>query len=154
MDSNGEPIDADFYRRFWGLQAVFQNPGAHMAPAPWATAVLNLQVPNKNCLLERRATERVPKSVGGNMSLLSVMGGVLMSDELLTDVQAVLAEFQKQKIVAAASAAPKSDSAPVFIPLCLPSYQGCLLRTSWLTEIDCRLKSSGMPSVQAGSCQR
>jgi THO complex subunit 1 transcription elongation factor len=40
VDSNGEPVDAAFYRRFWGLQPVFMNPGPAMRPGPWA-AVMN-----------------------------------------------------------------------------------------------------------------
>lgn len=62
VDSNGEPVDAAFYRRFWGLQPVFMNPGPAMRPGPWA--------------------------------------GVM------TDLTAVLDEFDKQKTIAAASSAP------------------------------------------------
>ena len=43
MDSNGEPVDVDFYRSFWGLQRAFQAPYATMAPAPWSSAVKTIQ---------------------------------------------------------------------------------------------------------------
>ena len=42
VDSNGEPVDAAFYRRFWGLQPVFMNPGPAMRPGPWAGVVNDL----------------------------------------------------------------------------------------------------------------
>lgn len=42
VDSNGEPVDAEFYRRFWGLQPVFQNPGPAMRPGPWAGVMADL----------------------------------------------------------------------------------------------------------------
>jgi THO complex subunit 1 len=42
VDSNGEPVDAAFYRRFWGLQPVFMNPGPAMRPAPWAGVMNDL----------------------------------------------------------------------------------------------------------------
>jgi THO complex subunit 1 transcription elongation factor len=83
VDSNGEPVDAAFYRRFWGLQPVFMNPGPAMRPGPWA--------------------------------------GVM------TDLTAVLDEFDKQKTIAAASSAPDAEGGmsnerphPVHLLCCLP----------------------------------
>jgi hypothetical protein len=70
VDSNGEPVDAAFYRRFWGLQPVFMNPGPAMRPGPWA--------------------------------------GVM------TDLTAVLDEFDKQKTIAAASSAPDAEGEGCF----------------------------------------
>ncbi len=65
MDSNGNPIDAAFYKRFWGLQSVFQNPGPHMKPAPWAGVVSDLQVGLAKSLAahnrgERRTAQTAP----------------------------------------------------------------------------------------------
>ncbi len=37
-DSSGHPIDRDFYRTFWGLQAVFQQPYSIIEPSAWAAA--------------------------------------------------------------------------------------------------------------------
>jgi hypothetical protein len=39
VDSEGQPIDAAFYRTFWGLQGAFQAPYAAMEPSKWAAAV-------------------------------------------------------------------------------------------------------------------
>lgn len=43
VDSNGDPVDVEFYRAFWGLQRTFQAPSANMAPAPWSSAVKTMQ---------------------------------------------------------------------------------------------------------------
>ena len=40
MDSNGQPVDNEFYQKFWRLQQVFQRPEEHMEAGPWAAAVL------------------------------------------------------------------------------------------------------------------
>lgn len=37
-DSSGHPIDREFYRTFWGLQAVFQQPYSIIEPSAWAAA--------------------------------------------------------------------------------------------------------------------
>ena len=39
LDSSGQPVDSEFYRTFWGLQAVFQQPYSIMEPSAWAAAV-------------------------------------------------------------------------------------------------------------------
>lgn len=39
LDSSGQPVDRDFYRTFWGLQAVFQQPYSILEPSAWASAV-------------------------------------------------------------------------------------------------------------------
>ena len=39
MDSNGQPVDNEFYQKFWRLQQVFQRPEEHMEAGPWAAAV-------------------------------------------------------------------------------------------------------------------
>ena len=39
LDSSGQPVDRDFYRTFWGLQAVFQQPYSILEPSAWAAAV-------------------------------------------------------------------------------------------------------------------
>ncbi|KAL4423622.1 hypothetical protein ABPG77_009209 [Micractinium sp. CCAP 211/92] len=36
VDSEGNPVDAAFYRRFWGLQSFFSNPPAALQPGKWA----------------------------------------------------------------------------------------------------------------------
>lgn len=88
MDSNGEPVDAAFYRRFWGLQPVFMNPGPAMRPGAWS----------------------------------GVMG----------DLTAVLAEFDKQQTIAAASAAPDADGAVLSSPA--PASSPILLATASLHQ--------------------
>lgn len=39
LDSGGQPVDRAFYKTFWGLQAVFQQPYSIMEPTAWASAV-------------------------------------------------------------------------------------------------------------------
>lgn len=36
VDSEGNPVDVDFYKTFWGLQAYFNNPALALSPASWA----------------------------------------------------------------------------------------------------------------------
>ncbi|KAL4439830.1 hypothetical protein ABPG75_002831 [Micractinium tetrahymenae] len=36
VDSEGRPVDAAFYRTFWGLQSYFSNPPAALQPGKWA----------------------------------------------------------------------------------------------------------------------
>ena len=43
VDSNGEPVDVEFYSSFWGLQRTFQAPYASMDPAAWSTALKSIQ---------------------------------------------------------------------------------------------------------------
>ena len=44
VDSDGEPVDVEFYQRFWGLQDIFKDPYKHMRPVPLSTVVT--RVPN------------------------------------------------------------------------------------------------------------
>ena len=39
LDSSGQPVDKEFYKTFWGLQKVFQQPYSIMEPSAWAAAV-------------------------------------------------------------------------------------------------------------------
>jgi len=41
-DSSGQPIDREFYKTFWGLQAVFQLPYSIIEPSAWAAAISNI----------------------------------------------------------------------------------------------------------------
>ena len=41
-DSSGHPIDRDFYKTFWGLQAVFQQPYSIIEPSAWAAATSSI----------------------------------------------------------------------------------------------------------------
>ena len=41
-DSSGHLIDRDFYRTFWGLQAVFQQPYSIIEPSAWAAATASI----------------------------------------------------------------------------------------------------------------
>ena len=43
MDSNGDPVDVEFYRSFWGLQRTFQAPYDAMGPVSWSAAVKTIQ---------------------------------------------------------------------------------------------------------------
>lgn len=43
LDSNGQPVDAQFYALFWGLQAVFQQPYSAMEPSKWATTIADIK---------------------------------------------------------------------------------------------------------------
>lgn len=36
MDSEGKPVDVEFYRTFWGLQAYFADPPRALQPGNWA----------------------------------------------------------------------------------------------------------------------
>ena len=60
MDSNGDPVDADFYRSFWGLQSTFQAPYDAMVPAAWSSAVKTIQA-----ALKRFKQEGVAAAGGG-----------------------------------------------------------------------------------------
>ena len=44
MDSEGKPIDAGFYRTFWGLQQAFQHPVETSHPDAWTKMVKDLRV--------------------------------------------------------------------------------------------------------------
>jgi hypothetical protein len=35
LDSEGKPVDAAFYRTFWGLQTFFSNPQVALQPGKW-----------------------------------------------------------------------------------------------------------------------
>lgn len=41
-DSNGQPVDAELYAAFWGLQSSFQNPYQALEPARWSSVVVAL----------------------------------------------------------------------------------------------------------------
>ena len=41
-DSSGQPIDREFYKTFWGLQAVFQLPYSIIEPSAWAATISNI----------------------------------------------------------------------------------------------------------------
>ena len=41
-DSSGHSIDREFYRTFWGLQAVFQKPYSIIEPSAWAAATSSI----------------------------------------------------------------------------------------------------------------
>lgn len=41
-DSGGQPVDREFYRTFWGLQGVFQQPYSIMEPSAWAAATSSI----------------------------------------------------------------------------------------------------------------
>ena len=43
VDSNGDPVDVEFYSSFWGLQRTFQAPYDAMSPASWSAAVKTIQ---------------------------------------------------------------------------------------------------------------
>ncbi len=60
VDSNGDPVDVDFYRSFWGLQSTFQAPYQAMVPAAWSSAVKTIQM-----ALKRFKQEGVAVAGGG-----------------------------------------------------------------------------------------
>jgi len=60
VDSNGDPVDVDFYRSFWGLQSTFQAPYEAMVPAAWSSAVKTIQA-----ALKRFKQEGVAVAGGG-----------------------------------------------------------------------------------------
>ena len=64
VDSNGDPVDVDFYRSFWGLQSTFQAPYDAMVPAAWSSAVKTIQT-----ALKRFKQEGVAAAGGGHASL-------------------------------------------------------------------------------------
>jgi THO complex subunit 1 len=54
LDAEGNPVDAAFYRSFWGLQSWFADPPAALAPAAWPALRDGL-----GAALDRFAAERV-----------------------------------------------------------------------------------------------
>lgn len=36
VDSEGQPVEAEFYRTFWGLQAYFSDPPRALQAGSWA----------------------------------------------------------------------------------------------------------------------
>ena len=60
MDSEGQPVDAAFYRTFWGLQATFQAPYPAMEPSRWAATIADI----------KRVLVEFGKQVWGSLALL------------------------------------------------------------------------------------
>lgn len=38
LGTDGQPVDAEFYRQFWGLQQIFQNPTSAADANLWLQA--------------------------------------------------------------------------------------------------------------------
>lgn len=83
VDSEGNPVDVDFYKTFWGLQAYFNNPALALSPASWAKVSAEIRkVLGKFKSVEVSITETAPES-GRKSDGLGISVKYLSSSRLL-----------------------------------------------------------------------